>query len=80
MVGTLVTLKFHLSGDVPVWNNQDMEWGRSATLCVDYIRSNEICLVVKHDITFRGTHVLQVLTPRGNVGWVQYCNIKEVYL
>jgi hypothetical protein len=80
MIGALITPKFHCTGGVSVWNDQNMGWGQSASYCIDCIDDDEICLAIQHHVTFRGAHILQVVTPRGIVGWIQFCNIKQIYL
>jgi len=80
MIGTLITPKFYCTGGVSVWNDEDMGWGQFTSYCVDYMGDNEICLVLQHGITLRGVHILKVVTPRGKIGWVQYCNIRQIYL
>ena len=77
IIGEFVTNKFHTTGGVPVWNDQDVGWGRKSC-CLDYLYDREICLVTRVSATSRGVIILHVISPRGQLGWVQLCNVKHI--
>ena len=80
MKGKFVTPRFTMNGGgVPVWSTAD--WGWNSMNFLDFIRHGEICLVIqeaRQHMKQGDVKVLNVVTPRGVVGWVDQGNIKKI--